>query len=88
MSQNAKIAVGVAVVLVLAVFGYYWYQHEAKPEGADDVFTNASTTLPSGTSTSDRSLNQDLAAIDAQLTGLSSDQAAVNSSVEESGQTQ
>lgn len=85
MSQNAKIATAVVVVLVLAAAGYYWY-HSMKPADAGDVFTNASTTLPSGTSTTDNSLEQDTAAIDAQLKGLSSDQATVNSSVNESAQ--
>lgn len=87
MSQNAKVGVVVAVVLVLAAAGFYWYQqkHAVNDEG---VFTNATTTLPSGMSTTDKGLEQDAAAIDVQLKGLSSDQANVNSSVEESAKTQ
>lgn len=85
MSRNAKIAIAVVAVLVLAAAGYYWY-HGMQPKDAGDVFTNASTTLPSGTSTTDDSLQQDTAAIDAQLKGLSSDQATVDSSVNESAQ--
>lgn len=87
MSQNAKIAVGVVVVLVLAG-GYYLYQHNKMSETTEAMFTNASTTLPSGTDTSDKGLQEDAAAIDAQLKGLSSDQTTVNSSVNSSAQTQ
>ena len=84
MSQNTKVAVAVVVVIVLAGAAYYWYQNPMSQQDSGD-FSNASTTLPSGDSTTDESLQQDTAAIDAQLNGLTSDQATVDSSVDESG---
>jgi uncharacterized protein HemX len=80
MSQNTKVAVAVVVVLVLAGGAYYWYQHSMNSAPAA-TFVNTPATLPSGTNTSDQSLQQDTAAIDAQMKGLSTDQATVNSSV-------
>ena len=79
MTQNAKIATVIAVVLVLGGLGYYWYVNMMpKPV---DTFVNTPATLPSGTDTSDQSLQTDTAAIDAEMKGLSSDQTSVDSSV-------
>ena len=52
--------------------------------------TNAATAnaLPSGTSNTDASLNQDTAAIDAQMTGLGTDNASANQSVNDQPITQ
>jgi Flp pilus assembly protein TadG len=83
MSKNAKIALVVIVLLVLAGGAYYWHMHTTQPQAAQ-VFNTASSTLPSGTSTTDQGLQQDAAAIDANLKGLSTDQATVNSAVSES----
>lgn len=80
MSKNEKITIAVFIVLVLAGLGYYWYQHDMTPKTAA-TFVNTPATLPSGSNTSDQSLQQDTAAIDSQMSGLSSDQATVNSSV-------
>ncbi len=79
MSQNTKVGVAVVVVLVLAGGAYYWYQHMNPTSTA--TFVNTPATLPSGSDTSDQGLQQDTAAIDAQMKGLSTDQATVNSSV-------
>ena len=86
MSQNEKIAAAVVVVLVLAGAAYYWHQQKVSMQ--DDIFTNASSTLPSGTNTSDQSLNQDAAALDMQLEGLSEDETTVDAAVTESTQVQ
>ncbi|KND49236.1 MAG: hypothetical protein AB203_02470 [Parcubacteria bacterium C7867-008] len=85
MSQNTKVAVAIAVVVVLGVAAYYWYAKMMPQE--DTTFTTASSTLPSGNSTTDTSLNEDTAAIDAELKGLIADQATVNSSVDDSEKT-
>lgn len=87
MSQNEKGVIAVIIVLVLAGLGYYWYQQNAM-HAASATFVNTPATLPSGTSTSDQSLQQDTSAIDAQMKGLTSDQATVNSSVNGSSQVQ
>jgi flagellar basal body-associated protein FliL len=86
MSKNAQIAIVVIIVLLLAGAGYYWYMHTATQAQPVSAFVQSPATLPSGSSTSDASLQQDAAAIDAQLKGLSTDQASVKSSVSESTQ--
>ncbi|MDB5237162.1 MAG: hypothetical protein JWL88_264 [Parcubacteria group bacterium] len=88
MSKNAKIATAVAVVLVLGGLGYYWYSDEIKAPTASATFVDTPATLPSGTDTSDQSLQTDTAAIDAQMKGLSADQATMSSTVNASGQAQ
>jgi uncharacterized protein HemX len=80
MSQNEKVSIAVVIVLVLAGLGYYWYQHTTATS-SEETFVNTPATLPSGSDTSDQGLQQDTAAIDAQMTGLSSDQETLNSQV-------
>ncbi len=80
MSKNEQVSIAVIIVLVLAGLGYYWYQHTAAtPE--KETFVHTPATLPSGTDTSDAGIQQDTAAIDAQMAGLSSDQQTLDSQV-------
>ena len=96
MTTTGKVLVGIVVVLILAGGAYYWYssthsavnptlQTATSTDSMQGMQTQGSTesasVLPSGSGTSDASLNQDTAAIDSQMTGLDSDNASVNSSV-------
>lgn len=89
MSKSTKLMLSILVLLIVAGGLYYWFVYRAgmtPVTGAE--FNESSTTLPSGSSTTDTSLQQDTAAIDAQLKGLSSDSTSVQSSMDESAQTQ
>ncbi len=89
MSQTTKIAVAVLVLVALGAagyFGYTWYQ--SKNGGGQAVFKEEPAALPSGTSTTDDSLQKDAAAIDAQLKGLDSDSASADAALKESAQVQ
>jgi len=85
MSQGAKIITGFVVVVIVLGGLYYWYssQHASSSTTgtAQTVPDTETTTLPTGSSTSDTSLNQDLNSIDTQIQGVSSDNANVNDSV-------
>lgn len=90
MTQSHKVAIGVIGILVLAAaayYGYQWYQTSNGMQGPA-VFKEEPATLPSGTSTSDSSLQEDTAAIDAQLKGLDSDTASADATIKESAQVQ
>lgn len=77
MSQTTKTVLAVAVVAVaLAAAYFYWQQHQAAQETSTEV-----TSLPSGSSTSDASLEEDLASIDSQIQAAASDTADANGSV-------
>jgi cell division protein YceG involved in septum cleavage len=88
-SKTTKIFILVLVLVAIVAAGYYWFViKEGGKKTVSDIFNNASAvvTLPSGSSTTDTSLKLDAAAIDAQLAGLSSDSASVDSSVQASAQ--
>lgn len=89
MTRTAKIVILVLVVLALGAGTYYWVSTRgAEVEdtqagtvlGADEN-PASTTTLPTGESTSDASLDTDLSSIDAQLSAFSSDSAAVGTSL-------
>lgn len=89
MSQNTKLAMGLLVLVALGAagyFGYAWYQ--GKNGGGQAVFKEEPAALPSGTSTTDDSLEKDTAAIDAQLKGLDADTASADAALKESAQVQ
>lgn len=86
MNKNTEIAIGIALVVVL-VGALYWHEKQESHED-NAVFMEATTTLPSGDGTTDKDLEADTAAIDAQLNGLSGDQQTVDSSVNDSAQVQ
>ena len=76
-------------VVVVVVAGYMVYQWQTgKNVESANVFSSEPATLPSGTSTTDDSLAQDAAAIDAELKGLDSDNASLDTSLTESAQGQ
>jgi hypothetical protein len=90
MSNTTKIVTAVIVVIIIAGGGYYWYTHMPSEMGmassADQNGTASGTaaavaSLPGGSSDSDAALNSDTAAIDSQMSGLSSDNTNVSSSI-------
>jgi len=80
MSQTSKIVLAVAVgAIVLAGAYYYWHQTQ---ETVSTTGTNEEvTTLPSGTNTSDTSLDTDISAVDSQIQSVGTDNASVSQSV-------
>lgn len=90
MSRNALIGAGIVIVVVIIGVAAYLMRSPAgmppspSPEmqPSDTMATDTNTTaLPSGTSTSDASLNADLNSVDAQMSGFSSDESAANQGV-------
>jgi hypothetical protein len=89
MSSTVKIVIGVVALVVVAAalyFGIQWY--EGKYGEGSAVFSTEPVVLPSGDSTTDDSLAEDAAAIDAELKALGDDSASVDASIEESAQVQ
>jgi hypothetical protein len=82
-----------AIIVVLAVLGgaAYWYTYRytrTTPPTPTETTAEATTTasvseqvLPSGTASSNQALDQDLSAIDSQLSGLSTDTASASASL-------
>lgn len=95
MTTTGKVLVGIIVLIIVAGGAYYWYAQTHNPataavqvatttsDSAQEANTLVSNTpvLPSGSGTSDASLSQDTAALDAQMSGLSADTASANQSV-------
>ncbi len=69
----------VAAVVVAA--GLIWYFTMGPTKSVPAAGQETATTLPTGTATSNAALNTDLSAIDGQMSGFSSDNANVNSSM-------
>ncbi len=84
MSQTSKIVLGIAVVAVVLAGGFYfWYQQQgAQSEGTTSASAANVTTLPSGTATTNTSIDQDLSAIDAQIKAVGNDNASAKTSVD------
>ncbi len=80
-----------ALILLAAASGAYYYRmnrDSSVPAGTDEAALlggetslASTTTLPTGSNTSDASLDTDLSVIDAQLGALSSDSNAVGTSL-------
>jgi len=89
MTRTAKIVILALVVLALGAGTYYWMgRQNAQTNGTQegtvlgtDESPASTSTLPTGGSTSDASLDTDLSSIDAQLSAFSSDSAAVDTSL-------
>jgi hypothetical protein len=82
MSNTAKITVTIVVILVV-LGGIYWWlmgQYGAPaPSGTSVNQPGAASQLTSGNTNTD--LNQDLATIDSQMNGFTSDSASMNQSL-------
>ncbi|HQU08043.1 MAG: hypothetical protein B7X04_03305 [Parcubacteria group bacterium 21-54-25] len=96
MSSTTKTLVAIVVIVVIAGGFYYWQAHMTSP-GTVAVESATSTESVSGTSgpgtlptqgTSNAALNADLSALDAQLSGLGTDTANVNASMNDQPVTQ
>ncbi len=86
MSQTSKIVLASAVaVVVLGGAYYFWQMQEAKTGTEQTTGTNSdspeTTTLPSGSSTSDASLTMDMGAIGTQIHSVGTDNGAASQSV-------
>lgn len=89
MTKNLKMlltVLGVVAVAAAAYYGYTWYQ--SKNGAGQAVFKEEPVALPSGSSTTDDSLQKDAAAIDAELKGLDADNASADAALKESAQVQ
>lgn len=87
MSKTSKLVLGAVIIAIILIAGFSFWQIERKSAslGSASAGTSAEvTTLPSGTSTSDASIEEDLSAIDAQLQGVSNDTQAASASVDAS----
>lgn len=80
MSSGMKWTVGIVVALAIAAGAYYCTVTKGSWM-ADDSAVAPTTTLPSGSDTSDDSLDQDSAALDAQLSAFSSDNASMDQGI-------
>ena len=83
MTHTGKIVSALLVVAVLVGGAYYWFylRTGASEQALMQQGPQATTTLPSGSNTSDTALQQDAASIDAQLKGLDSDSTNVDQTV-------
>ena len=80
MSQTSKLVLGIAVLLVIAL-GAYYYWHQQQTASVPASNSTEVTTLPSGSSTSDTAIEQDLSSIDSQIKASGGDNADVHTSV-------
>ncbi len=79
MSQTSKIVLAIAVVAVVLLGGfYYWNVMRSSAPAPENPEV---TTLPTGSDSSDTAIDEDLASIDAQLDAVSDDNASANDSV-------
>ena len=78
--NRTKVIWAVVIIVVLLVAGYFLFaKHALSP--TNDMGLKPAPAAPSGTSTSDAALQQDAAAIDAQINGFSDDTATVDGSL-------
>jgi hypothetical protein len=76
MTKAQKIGIGVAAAAVVALLGAFALRHgEVQAPTEDEILT----TSPNDTS--DQALENDAAAIDAQLSGLATDTATIDQSI-------
>lgn len=80
MSQTSKIVIGIAVAAVVLAGAYYYWQ-TTQSGTRDTQATEEVTTLPTGTNSSDTSLDTDINAIDSQIQAVGTDNANVDASV-------
>lgn len=90
MTNRNMVLVGIIVIIIIALVWLFVAHHKAAAPAmnAGDQSPAATTTLPSGTSTSDASLNEDLNGIGTQMQGLDSDSANADASLNQGAQPQ
>lgn len=96
MSTTYKTVLALIVLVIVVAGGlYYWFYVRtginpfANTEAViEEESVPATTTLPSGDSTTDAALDEDLAAISAQLDALGSDSANIDAGLEEAAAVQ
>lgn len=89
MQSNMKMVlggVGLVVVAAALYFGIQWY--EGKYGVGSAVFSTEPVALPSGDNTDNESLEQDTAAIDAELKALDADSASAEASLSEASEVE
>jgi hypothetical protein len=79
MSKTSQIVLGVAALAVIALGAYYWHARETKEAPGPST---ENTTLPTGSSASDSSIEKDLTSIDAQILEARTDTASARASVD------
>lgn len=77
MTTTTKSVIVIVILAVLALVAMNAYR-----QGNADATANVDSVLPSGTDTSDAGLSEDAAAIDANLSGLVSDEEEVDQSID------
>jgi hypothetical protein len=78
MSKKTYLVLGIVVIAALLLGGFYYWnatQQTVQPENPEV------STLPSGSDTSDSAIDQDLAAIDAQIQAVGDDTDSADASV-------
>ncbi len=84
MSPHQKTLYAILIIVLVIAGGYFgWQWYDGKYGAGSAVFSEVPATLPSGTSTTDDSLAQDAAAIDAELKALDGDSASADASIKE-----
>lgn len=86
MSQTSKIVLGIAVVVIVLIGAYFiWHRTASAPETTGQAQGTGSpeetTTLPSGSNTSDAAIDQDLTSIDTQIQAVDTDNASAADSI-------
>ncbi|MFA5876929.1 MAG: hypothetical protein WC880_01045 [Candidatus Paceibacterota bacterium] len=85
MSGNIKVASGIILAAVVLGGGFYWYA-STRPAPAPVAVAPTETqptvpqgpTLATGADTSDASLSQDIASVDADMTAMNGDTTAID----------
>jgi len=85
---NRNIVLAVIIVIIIALIVWIAMRHKAQAPVEMNESPAATTTLPSGTSTSDAALDEDISGIGAQMQGLDNDSANADASLNESAQPQ
>lgn len=83
MPNGFKAVLAIVIVAVIGAGGYYYYTTKTLTPEEQAQETANDTGMTSPTNTSDEALSKDSMAIDAQLTGLDTDTATVQTGVQD-----
>lgn len=72
MSTTWKVVIGVVIVVLIGTAAYFWSTEKASAP-------QDTAALPTGNSTTDDSLDKDMQSMDAQINAFTSDNAAIDS---------